>query len=302
MDMNQRSSSFHGLAIALCMAACPFMASATEGGGSTYVAGGDIWLQGAVPPPGLYVLQYGNVYSAHRLDDESGDALPIPGFGVHVAATATRFVWSTPLQLLGGNLVLHAILPLVSLKVEAGGASQRHTGLGDVTFGPGLATHYSPHLHSVVGMDFVAPTGAYDKNDLANVGRNYWTVEPLYTMAYTDDAGFNGDFKATLNLNQKNSATDYRSGNEFILDYTAGYAVAPHWVAGVSGYVYRQIQDDRQNGVVVDGARGRSAAAGPAFMFNNGKGWLFTAKFQKEFDVHSRTQGSAVVFKTVWPF
>lgn len=290
------------LGLIVGMAALSSMSYATEGGGSSYSPGGDIFLQGAVPPPGLYVLQYGNAYQADRLNDASGNALPVPNFKVRALATATRIVWSTPYQFAGGNLVLHTILPLVDLTVDAGGASQHHTGLGDITFGPGLATHYSDKLHSVIGVDFVAPTGSYNKSDLANIGRNYWTVQPLFTMSRTDPSGFNGDFKATLNLNQKNKDTQYTSGNEFILDYTAGYAVNSQWVLGVSGYVYQQLEDDKLNGTTVANAKARGAAMGPAFKYDNGKGWIFTAKVQKEFAARNRTEGTAFVLKTSIPF
>lgn len=281
---------------------CGSAAFATEGGGSTYIPGGDIFLQGAVPPPGFYVLQYGNVTEATKLKGSDGNTLPVPGFKARVAATATRLVWSTPYQFAGGNLVLHGILPLVDLKVSAAGASEHRSGLGDVTFGPGLATHYSEHLHSVIGVDFIAPTGGYTRGNLANIGRNYWSVTPLYAMSYTDPSGFNGDFKANLNINRRNADTGYTSGKEFILDFTAGHAVAPGWIAGVSGYFYRQISDDRLNGAAVPNARARSMALGPAFKYDNGKGWLFTAKLQKEFSARNRSEGASLILKTAIPF
>jgi hypothetical protein len=286
----------------LLAASLSSLAQATEGGGSTYASGGDNFLLGAVPPPGLYVLQFANFYSSTRSIDNNGNARPIPGFSVHGNVLATRIVWSTPYQLLGGNLVMHTILPIANLSVEAGGSSQTKTGIADVTFGPAIANHYSEHLHSVYGFDLVAPTGAYNKNDLTNIGRNYWSLQPLFAMSYTDKNGFNGDFKATLNLNQTNSATQYRSGTEFNLDYAAGYSVARDWVAGVSGYWYRQVKDDSQNGVTVANARGRAMAIGPSVKYDNGRGFILTAKVQREVAVRNRTEGTAIDFRASIPF
>ncbi|WP_233149253.1 SphA family protein [Herbaspirillum camelliae] len=278
------------------------LSHATEGGGSTYFSGADNFLLGAVPPPGLYVLQFGNVYSSTRLNDDNGNAKAIPGFSVHSKVLATRIVWSTPYQLLGGNLVMHTILPVVNLSVDAAGSSQTKTGLGDITFGPAVANHYSAHLHSVYGFDLVAPTGAYNKNDLANIGRNYWSLQPLLAMSYIDKDGFNGDFKATFNINQTNSASHYRSGTEFNLDYAAGYSVARDWVAGISGYWYRQIADDEQQGANLSGTRGRAFAIGPSVKYDNGRGFVLTAKIQREMAVSNRTQGTALALRASIPF
>lgn len=296
MEMRKRNIGKAGMAMALAFGMSA--SYATEGGGSTYVAGADNYLMGAVPPPGLYILEFGNFYTADQLKDANGNNAPIPDFKVQAVVAATRVVWSTPLQLLGGNVVVHSIFPLVNLTVKAGGMSQTKTGLGDITFGPGLVHHYSENLHDVIGVDFVAPTGGYRLGDLANIGHNYWSIQPLYTMSYINASGFNGDFKATLNINQKNTATNYQSGTEFILDYAAGYAVAPGWVAGVSGYWYQQLSSDTQGGVTVPDSKGRGFAIGPSVKFDNGKGWFLTAKVQKEFAERNRTQGTAVWLKT----
>lgn len=275
---------------------------AGEGGGSSYSGGVENFLTGAAPPPGFHVLAYGNVYRADALKDGQGNDVPLPVFKVAATALATRFVWSTTTTLAGGNLVLHTILPLVDLKVTVPGQSQRKTGLGDITFGPGLAFHHSPNLHSVVAVDFVAPAGSYDKNDLTNIGRNYWSIQPLYTVSHIDPAGFNGDFKLTLNFNQRNSATDYKSGTEVYLDYSAGWGLGNGWVIGAGGYLLNQLTSDTSNGAAVPDSKGRAFAIGPSLKYDNGKGWFITAKWQREMAVRNRPEGSALWIKTLIPF
>ncbi len=277
-------------------------AQATEGGGSTYNPGVENFLVGAAPPPGFYVLEYLTHYRANKVMDSNGNVATPPDFKLRATAAATRFIWSTPTQVAGGNLVMHAIVPLVNLKVSVGGFSQSKTGLGDITFGPGIAYHHSPALHSVVGLDFVAPTGRYKSTDPVNIGRNYWSLQPLYTVSYINPTGFNGDFKATLNINGKNSATQYASGDEFILDYSAGYGLGNGWVVGVGGYVYEQLNNDKQNGVSLANSKASSFAIGPSLKYDNGKGWFITAKLQKEMNAKNRPEGTALWVKTVIPF
>jgi hypothetical protein len=289
-------------AAAMAIACFVPTAHAGEGGGSSYNGGVENYLTGAAPPPGFYVVEYGNVYRADKLKDALGNDVPLPVFKVAANALATRFVWSTKTMVAGGNVVWHAIVPLVDLKVTVPGLSQRKTGLGDITFGPAIAFHHSPSLHSVAALDFVAPVGGYDKNDLTNIGRNYWSIQPVYTVSTINRAGFNGDFKLTGNFSRRNGDTDYKSGNEIYLDYSAGWGLGNGWVLGVGGYVMRQLSNDTSAGASVPDSKGSAFAIGPSLMYDNGKGWFITAKWQREMSARNRAEGSALWIKTILPF
>jgi hypothetical protein len=289
-------------AVAMAMVCVAPAAQAGEGGGSSYPGGVENFLTGAAPPPGFYVLEYVNVYRADKLKDGSGNDVPLPVFKVAANALATRFVWSTPTMVAGGNLMLHAIVPVADLKVEVPGLSQRRSGLGDITFGPAVGFHHSPSLHSVLGLDFVAPTGRYDQNDLANIGRNYWSLQPVLTMSQIDPAGFNADFKLTFNFSQRNKDTDYRSGNEVYLDYAAGWGLGNGWVLGAGGFAMRQLSDDTSAGASVPDSKGAAFAIGPSLKYDDGKGWFITAKWTREMSVRNRPEGSALWIKTILPF
>lgn len=303
MSAFNRTSAFslRPLVAAAALLACAG-AFATEGGGSSYPGGNENFLAGAAPPPGVYAMVYGSAYTADTVRDNAGDALNIPGFKITANAILPRFVWSTPFGLPKGNLLFHTVLPLVDLKVRTPGGTGHDSGLGDVTVGGGWAMHHSPRLHSVLAVDLVFPTGSYDRTAIANLGRNHGVTQPVYAISFIDPAGFNADAKLMLNLNRRNKATGYKSGNEFFADYSAGWAVAPGWVVGVGGYLTRQISDDDQNGVSIQDRRTRAIAFGPSMKYDNGNGWFITAKFQKEYRVLNRAEGQAFWIKTNIPF
>lgn len=277
-------------------------AHATEGGGSTYPRGIENYLAGAIPPPGLYWLGYGSVYAADKLKDSSGNDIPIPGFKVRAEVAALRGIWSTPYQALGGTIALHAVVPLVNLSVDAAGQHQTKTGIGDIVAGIGLSTHYSPQLHTALVLDFSLPTGGYNKADLANIGRNYAAAMPTYAITYVDPTGFNGDLKLTLSLNQRNKDTDYQSGKEFFVDYAAGWGLGNGWTVGIGGHLWRQLENDKFAGASLPGSKTRSQSIGPSIKYDNGKGWLITAKLQSESGARNTTSGNAFWIKTVLPF
>ncbi len=285
----------------LCMAASASqLAQATERGGSIYPMGVENFAVGAMPPPGRYTLFYSTLYSANELRDDHGDRVPLD-FRVKAAAATGRFIWVTDQQLLGGQLAAHAVVPLVDLDVRVAGNSQHKTGLGDIAFGPALGYHHSDKLHSIVALDIYAPTGAYNQANLASTGRNYWAVQPVYALTYADAGGLNADIKAMYTVNRRNPDTHYRSGQELIVDYAVGKGFGNGWIFGVGGYLYRQTTGDHVNGADV-GNKGRAVAIGPNLGFNDGKGRLFTLKWQREFGVRNRASGDAVWLKVLLPF
>lgn len=279
----------------------PLQAQATEGGTSLYPNGVEGFMTGALPPPGVYGMVYGNHYSADHVNDNNGNNLNIPGFNVAVNVITGRLAWVTGTKVMGGDLVGHVIVPMINLDVSVPGASQSKSGIGDITTGLGVGYHHSPNLHSIVGVDFILPTGGYTKGDIANIGKNHWGFEPVYALSYVDPKGFNGDIKFGYMFNGHNDATGYTSGQEFHFDYAAGWGLGNGWTVGVGGYVYMQVTDDTQAGVTVANNKGRAMSMGPNIKYDSGKGWFATVKWEKEFDVVNRPQGDALWFKVVAP-
>lgn len=296
--------SFSRVRLQVGTACCLLLAQAahaTEGGGSTYPMGVEAHMMGAFPPePGFYSLNYAQHYEAHRLRGNDGERLP-NDFRLRADVFASRFVWVTDQKFLGGRVGVHALVPIVDLHVEMDGRSDSDKGIGDMTFGALLGYNYSKKLHSIFAIDIIAPTGSYDEDKLANIGRNYWAIEPVAAFTWVDPQGFNADIKLMYDFNFENGKTDYKSGQEFHFDYDAGWAVGDKWVLGVGGYAYWQTTDDRQHGDRVDDNKGRAMAIGPAVKYSSKDGWFMSLKWQKEYKVRNRPEGDAVWLKFTVP-
>jgi hypothetical protein len=103
-------------------------------------------------------------------------------------------------------------------------------------------------------------------------------------------------------FNFENSDTRYRSGQEFHVDYYAGW----HWgnlSFGVNGYVYQQVTDDKANGIRVgsDGNRGRVLAFGPLLRYDIGH-MPIVLSWQHETWVQNRPEGDKLWLKVIIPF
>ena len=275
-------------------------AQATEGGGSSYPMGADNYMTGAMPPPGFYAQIFAESYRADRLLDNRGKSA-LDDFHLSADVIAPRLIWVTEQKVLDGALAFHLNVPLVDLRVDVNGQHQKKTGMGDIIFGPALGYHYSDKLHAIYALDIFAPTGRYGRGDLANIGRNYWAFEPVAAFSYVDPAGVNADIKIMYDFNLRNSATDYRSGQELHADYSLGWGLGNGWVIGVGGYVYRQTTDDRQDGDRVADNKGRAVAIGPSVKYASDSGWFVTAKWQKESQVRNRPEGEAYWVKVTIP-
>lgn len=296
-----KKTQWHGLVLFVTVACTQPIAHAVESGSSPISAGPEGYLTAVAPPPGVYWLGYTVNYRSTRLNDGQGNKL-LPTTELKLDAAVMRMHYATAQPLLGGQLVWDVMVPYVDVGLNLNGSLTHKNGLGDVEWGPAVAYHHSPNLHSAVALHVQLPTGAYDPNSVLNIGHNYTTLMPIYAVSYVNPTGMNGDIKITGSRNTSNPDTHYRSGSEVVVDYALGYAVAPKWVVGLGGYARQQFTDDRGDGVAADGNRARAYALGPSFIYNNGQGFYVTAKYYVEHQVQNTWQGKALWLKATIPF
>lgn len=291
-------SSF--LVLILIIFMCCTIAYATEGGGGAYGNGAEGSMSGALPPPGFYMQSYTNFYRADSLKGDDGQTvLDEDDFKVITAAQVFRLIAVTKKKILGGNLGFYTLIPLAMVDVKTPAGSQTKTGLADITLAPFISWHKN-NFHWATAVDCVLPTGAYDKNDIANLGRNYYTIEPLVAVTYLSDNGIELSAKFMYDFNLENNDTDYQSGNEFHVDYFVG-AHVKKWTFGAVGYYYKQVTDDKQNGQDVD-YKGQAMAIGPLFSYSYSPAHFITVKYQKEFEVENRPSGEKIWIKALFAF
>ena len=157
-------------------------------------------------------INYFNYYAADKFKDNSGDT--VDGFDLKVAADVFRFIHVTDKQFLGGSWAMHAFIPLVYMDVKLDpsftGApfkmEDSRGSLGDIIVDPFILGWHGANWHAVTGVDIYLPTGNYDKHRLANVGRNYWTFEPMVAATFLPGAGFDISAKLMYDINTENNA------------------------------------------------------------------------------------------------
>lgn len=277
-------------------------AFATEGGGGAYPNGAEDFMMGALPPPGTYFKNYLTYYTASKLKDNDGNDL-VSNFDLKVVADVFRFIHVTHYKVLGASWAVQALIPLVYQDVELGGGRDNRSGLGDIIVDPIVLGWHSRNFHVTAGLDIYIPSGSYDKNRLANIGRNYWTFEPIVAFTYLSDGGVELSAKLMYDINTENSDTKYRSGQEFHADYAVGYHISKALAVGLGGYYYNQTTGDEINGAKVGsgGFKGRVFSIGPAVQYGY-RNMGFTLKWQPEFEARNKPEGNKFWFNFVYAF
>ncbi|MGZ8460828.1 MAG: SphA family protein, partial [Candidatus Deferrimicrobiaceae bacterium] len=144
-------------------------------------------LDGAVPGPGTYFFEYVQIYQSGEFKNQDGNDIPgSPRVGFVLSMNQLAHISKT--TILGGNIGITFLLPIGSL--TAGGTfgpggppiSANPGPIGDAIVGPFI--QWFPHkllgrpfLHRFE-LDFIVPTGHYDKKYTINPGANLWTIEP----------------------------------------------------------------------------------------------------------------------------
>jgi len=184
------------------------------------------------------------------------------------------------------------------------------SGLGDIVFQPIMFNYQaSSDLNFNARLSFYAPTGDYEVGRLANPGRNYWSVEPMVAMMYLGQKnGREVSWFAGISINEENSATKYKTGNQFHSDVTT----AQHFPlgkglagAGLNGFYYQQVTGDSGPGANFGDFKGQTFGLGPVVSYARplkNVELLAELKWLHEFGTKNRLEGDYIWLKIIFKF
>lgn len=309
------------LSSAFLSIACGGLAGTTwaeEGGSGHYAPGAVASFVDQMPGrPAWAVANYFMYYSGSA---NGREALPIGGqvsYGLESQAWANSVLVlrETDFSLLGGKYGFAFAIPLVGIDAKADvtgplGNTFRErddtAGIGDITVYPFMVGWVSGDVKGDVRLGVYVPTGAYEKGRLANVGKNFWTFEPLATVSWlSSKTGLEMTGFAGFDFNTWNTETDYKSGTVFHFDGT----VAQHLPVkdlgvigfGATGFYYQQLTADSGSGAALLGdMKGRSVGIGPVVSYIGKVGTtdvVAELKWLPELDTVHRLEGDYIWFK-----
>lgn len=272
--------------------------NAAENGGSAYPDGTESFMAGAMPPPGTYAVAYNQVY---RADKFKNDHPVFNDFKLDTWATVLRGVYVSDQKILGASWGMHAFAVTANADITVGGGQDNRRGFGDLIIDPFLLGWHVGNWHVATGLDIYIPVGSYKKEHLANIGRNYVTLQPIISTTYLNQDGHEVSSKWMYDYNFENKDTDYKTGQALHVDYLVGKHFGP-WAIGIGGYVYQQTTGDSGQGASLGDFKARALSVGPQLRYQALNGVSIAAKYQKEFEVKNRPEGEKFAIDVSFPF
>lgn len=200
-------TNMNKLALIIATSSLSFTAYASD---SHYVPGLEGIKGSVVPPPGVYYKGYIVNYNA-----DENEALP-PDSEVNVTALASRVVWVTPQKLLGGDLTLEAVLPLLRTDLKVGGQDiDKRTGLADLYVG-GVIGWHGARWDATTGIGYWADTGDFDTTRFASPGKGYDSV--MLTLGGNVKLNQQGDINLSA-LSRYEMPNGDELNDEFIVEW-----------------------------------------------------------------------------------
>lgn len=273
-------------------------AFATENGLDDYPLGSESIDVSIKPPPGHLELQgYNFFYSANLYSGpkkETGDDVR-----AYINAYLITYTW--PVSFYDGKITISSEVVLgggtqrLSISTPVGKLTGSTTGLIDPILMPALATYHGEKFAITLGPSVIVPAGTYNKsNPLASgPGVNHYTFAPLIYFTGELSNKLQLDMMSETGFSTINPHTKYTSGIDTTILGALSYSITPHLQAGPVSYLYEQLTDDKQEGVVIHkGNKGQTLALGAQVIYNFRPGTALVLKYYHDTFVQNRAGGN----------
>ena len=278
VDRARSISPFNGLTGALLLAvllASSFgtTVSASEYGVSSYRPGQVDLFAGYLAPPGTALLKTYFLYQDASVTAFTGHGQVEVSSHIVTYTSAVFAAYVTKVRILGGDWGFGAIeqsrIATQSFRIGPAGrlpAAQTDTigGFGDLLLAPVMLSWQLRQFHLLAALLLYAPTGSYDRDRIVDIGLNRWASEADAGLTWVKkDGGGQASVFAGYTINRENTATHYRSGDEFHADFVLAEHLPLGFVIGMAGYALQQTTADSGSGAIFGPFKGRVVAIGP---------------------------------------
>ena len=286
---------------------------ADEGGASFWVPGQYAANLAATPPsPGGAIPLTLYYYSGRAPDSASSasGAAVAPGTRSQTWQLSATPTYAPEAKVLGGQLALMLSVGVGSNATQldqvapSGPESQSVWGLTDLA--PAATLGWQSGADSwMVYVTGNVPVGSYDSQRLSNVGIGHAAVDAGGVYTYDSlTSGRSASAAAGITYNYTNPDTNYRSGIDSHLGWSAMLPLSETVRAGFSGYVYYQLTADSGTGDPCGACKSRVAGIGPQLNYAfivGGQPWSANLRGYYEFWARNRLEGLALFANVTIP-
>jgi hypothetical protein len=288
----------------------PYLAWAGEGGASTYTPGTNDFAMGIVPPPGLYFRYIFISYQGFSDAVVESAQLQLDA-RIRLYGNVFVPIVVTPYKVFGANYAFLVRFPLRTPEIRATitvppfdeeiTVTDSRTSLGDIGISPLVLGWHRGNFHCMlVAPTIYFPTGEYSLNNSVNPGRNRYALQAAVNFTYFNKKrGLEAGLHLGYTTNFVNPATDYKSGDEFHLDYILAYHTRFGLALGMVGFFLAQVTGDSGSGATLGPNQGITVGLGPAAQYKFklwGAPCNVRVKYYNELATQNRWEGDFIWF------
>jgi hypothetical protein len=266
---------------------------------------------------GFVYLGYWEYAHLNALEDSRGHAIAaFRNPRVDVELWLNQFVYLFPGTLLGGHVGLTAIVPLTrfSSHFDTPGPVLRDDGfgIGDLAIGPVLQydpimLNGHPFMSNRFEIDFILPSGKYDRNADINQSSGYTSVNPSWAGTLLFAPRWELSWRLHYLYNFKNmqpassdpmmiaGVRDTQAGQAVWTNFAASYSLASSLHVGINGYYFKQITRSRVNGTHQTGTEQLALAVGPGFLWEKSVSDKLFLNVYSQTDVKNQAAGDFAI-------
>ena len=285
--------------------------NALAGGGQQYPNGAEDIYCAACPPPGLWAVSYSFYKDVDKITDAGPGGADVDLDDAYIFAEVLRVIHSSKNTYFGGRHLAHAFFQYLDVDLDILGDD---CGFGNIIFDPCILTWVDGPIHYTVGVDIYIPVGEFDDDKLVNVGKDFWTFEPIFAVTgIFDKLSFSAKFMYDFSTETGDQVVapgpvpkaELQPGQEFHFDYAADYAISGGLRGGVAGYYYKQITKDEWDGTDAPGKKSEALAVGPVAKYDfllAGNPASVIGKVLFDVDTQNWAEGDSYWLKFVYNF
>lgn len=259
------------------------IADAAEGS-PAYPIGSTGEFVAAFPPLEGFFYQNTVAYTySNELVGNDGKKVPGSDYHLKVTTDTHRFIASWG-EYGGFRVYSQFLVPVIygdtSLKFNGATVTSGNSfGVGNLAISPLALIHeFDKENNIVISYDYFSDIGNYSTKNAFNPALGYAFHSPVLAFGHSLQEGFYYAALARGVFTEKNTDTDYQTGDAVAFEYKAGWRAEKYSISLVGGY-YDQYQRDRGANVAADGNKARQLTIGPSFTYNFGP-LIFNANFQ----------------------
>jgi hypothetical protein len=269
-------------------------------GKAHFTPGGSGYMLASMPPPGLYYLMYNVWFQSDDYIDNWGHKVP-GDVKSRVFSQTHRFVWTTPVEILSGNLMFDLLIPVSYTRlgrVLAMGGDDTKFGLNDLSSHVTIAWH-GQRYDALASVCVFFPIGEYHANETTSPGLGYWGLQPTLGLTlYFDEAKtWTWSTVVRYEISYKQKDTNITEGDNFHMESSLGKQLGNISLALSTAGSWQTT--DAKGKVGTNDWLTERFALGPDFGVNLPGAWG-NLNLRFLFDVHARNNPKGVMTVLTW--